>query len=101
MTTSKFLKGSKSLTGFSFTSTDTPAEVFGNSNFYPTTLVNTSVVYSGAPFSDTGFTITKMRHTVPDPPRSCVGQWDGPTILKTGAAISLRQAFTPAIWRLL
>jgi len=63
VTKSKFLKAGKSLTGFTFTSTDTPSQVFGDSKFYPTTPVNTSFVYSGAPFSDTGFAITKM-HTL-------------------------------------
>jgi hypothetical protein len=45
----------KSLKGFTFTSTDSPATVFGKSSFYPSTDVNTSTVYSGAPFSDAGF----------------------------------------------
>jgi hypothetical protein len=45
----------QSLTGFSFTSADPPASVFGNSVFFPTTPVLTSFVYSGAPFSDAGF----------------------------------------------
>jgi hypothetical protein len=43
------------LGGFSFTSTDTPAAVFGNSVFYPTTPVPTSFVYAAAPESDAGF----------------------------------------------
>jgi hypothetical protein len=43
------------LSGFSFVSTDAPAALFGNSNFYPNTPVPTSFVYSGVPFSDAGF----------------------------------------------
>jgi Hint domain len=40
---------------FSFTSADTPAEVFGDSTHYPGTPALTSFVYSGMPFSDGGF----------------------------------------------
>jgi IPT/TIG domain len=40
---------------FSFVSADTPAELMGNSVFYPTTPVLTSFVYNAAPFSDAGF----------------------------------------------
>lgn len=54
-TSSNALEAHKSLSGFSFTSADTPAQVFGNSNFFPSTPVTTAVVYSGAPFSDAGF----------------------------------------------
>jgi hypothetical protein len=51
------LKAGRSLSGFVFTSTDTPGQVFGKSSFYPTPPVNTSDVYSGAPFSDAGFVL--------------------------------------------
>ena len=40
---------------FHFHSSATPKEVFGKSTFYPTQLVTTSFVYSGAPFSDAGY----------------------------------------------
>ena len=40
---------------FSFVSADTPAMVFGNSQFYNNPPVGTSFVYSGMPFSDQGF----------------------------------------------
>jgi len=56
VTTTDPLKAGKSLGGFVFTSADTPSEVFGKSNFFPSTAVNTFEVYSGAPFSDAGFT---------------------------------------------
>lgn len=59
-TTSAAIKPGKTLTGFTFTSSDTPTQEFGKSNFFPTTLVNTAVVYSGAPFSDAGFTLTAV-----------------------------------------
>jgi hypothetical protein len=42
---------------FSFNSTATPAEMDGNSIFYPSTRVETAFVYSGAPFSDAGFEV--------------------------------------------
>jgi hypothetical protein len=44
-----------SLSGFSFTSADTPAQVSGDSSFHPGTPVLTSFVYSGQPFSDAGY----------------------------------------------
>ena len=53
--TSTEIQSGGTLTGFSFVSSDTPAQVFGDSNFYPTTPVPTAFVYSGAPFSDNGF----------------------------------------------
>ena len=49
------LAAGSSLAGFGFNSTDTPASVFGNATFHPTTPVLTSFVYSGAPFSDPGY----------------------------------------------
>lgn len=39
---------------FVFESTATPAQILGDSPFYPTTPVLTSFVYNGAPFSDPG-----------------------------------------------
>ena len=39
---------------FTFESTATPAQIAGNSPFYPTTPVDTAFVYSGGPFSDAG-----------------------------------------------
>jgi Hint domain len=54
-TSSSFLAGDSSLSGFSFVSSDAPSAVFSNSNFFPTP-ATTSVVYAGAPLSDAGFT---------------------------------------------
>jgi hypothetical protein len=58
--TSNAVQVGKSLSGFGFTSTDTPAQVFGKSNFFPTAAVNTSFVYAGAPETDTGFQFTAV-----------------------------------------
>jgi hypothetical protein len=54
-----------SLSGFGFDSADAPSVEFGESAFYPTTPVLTSVAYSGAPFSDAGTTFTVS--AVPEP----------------------------------
>jgi len=43
---------------FGFTSMETPAQLSGNSSFYPSTPETTSFVYMGAPFSDAGFEFT-------------------------------------------
>jgi hypothetical protein len=43
--------------GFTFFSTVTPAVLFGNSTIHPPTPVTTSVVYSGGPLSDAGYTL--------------------------------------------
>src|SRR5262245_3035638 len=45
----------QTLAGFTFTSTMTPAEVFGTSTIHPPTPVTTSTIYSGGIFSDAGF----------------------------------------------
>ncbi len=66
----------KSLSGFTFTSTDTPATVFGNSVFYPGTPALTSTIYSGGPFSDAGQVFVASASTsqaVPLPPAA----WSG------------------------
>jgi hypothetical protein len=41
-----------SLSGFGFTSTESPTELEGNSNFYPTTPQLTSFAYAGTPFTE-------------------------------------------------
>jgi hypothetical protein len=43
---------------FGFTSTETPAQLAGNSSFHSTDPETTSFVYEGAPFSDAGFQLT-------------------------------------------
>jgi hypothetical protein len=49
-----------SLSGFSFSTADTPAQIAGDSVFYPTTPVLTAFAYDAGPFSDAGteFVIT-------------------------------------------
>lgn len=42
------------LSGFSFTTTDTPSAINGNSPFYPGTPVLTTFAYDAGPFSDAG-----------------------------------------------
>jgi hypothetical protein len=44
----------QSLSGFMFDSTMSPAEMMGDSPFFPGTPVTTTFVYQGAPFSDAG-----------------------------------------------
>jgi hypothetical protein len=56
---------------FKFTSADTPAQIAGLSPFYPTIPVETSFVYSGAPFSDAGFQFTVS--SVPEPSTLTLG----------------------------
>jgi len=51
------LQSGASLSGFDFTSTETPVQLSGNSSFFPTPQT-ASFVYSGAPFSDAGFQFT-------------------------------------------
>ncbi|MGC8540830.1 MAG: PEP-CTERM sorting domain-containing protein [Phycisphaerae bacterium] len=48
-----YLGAGKSLSGFSFTTTDSSASVFGTSIYFPGTPVLTSQVYHAGPFSDT------------------------------------------------
>jgi hypothetical protein len=57
-----------SLSGFGFTSSDTPAELAGKSPFFTNTLVGTSFVYLGAPLNDPGFQFAAA--FVPEP--SCL-----------------------------
>lgn len=50
---SNYLTAGTTLTGFSFTTSDSPSSVFGNSIYFPGTPVLTSQVYHAGPFSDT------------------------------------------------
>jgi hypothetical protein len=59
------LAAGSSLSGFQFMSTATPAELAGNSVFFPTTPVGTSFVYVGAPFGDPGHQL--VINPVPEP----------------------------------
>jgi hypothetical protein len=57
----------QSLTGFTFDSSTSPDQMAADSPFYPTTPVLTSVVYSGAPFSDAGEQFVVQAAAVPEP----------------------------------
>ena len=59
----------RSLGGFMFDSSMSPAEMMGDSPFFPGTPVTTTFVYSGAPFSDAGvqFLVEPAVSTVPEP----------------------------------
>jgi hypothetical protein len=49
-----YLAAGHSLSGFSFTTVDSSASVFGNSIYFPGTPVLTAQVYHAGPFSDSG-----------------------------------------------
>lgn len=60
-----------SLSGFGFTTTDSPAAIDGNSVFFPSTPVLTTFAYDAGPFSDAGaeFVVTP----VPEPATVAMG----------------------------
>ena len=55
VSTSGPLMPGNTLLGFSFDSSESPAELTGNSPFFPTNPIGTTFIYSGSPFSDAGF----------------------------------------------
>ena len=63
-----------SLSGFGFTTNDSPSSVDGNSVFFPSTPVLTSFVYNSGPFSDAGveFKVTPVA-AVPEPATLAMG----------------------------
>ena len=73
VSSSNAVKAGKSLGGFVFTSSDTPTQVFGNSNFYPNTAVNSAFVYAGAPETDAGFSFTSAISILSTPPATPTG----------------------------
>jgi hypothetical protein len=71
--TADILNPGNSLKGFSFDSTDTPAEIAGDSLLYPGTPVLTAFTYDAAPFSDAGDQIlVTLAAPVTPPPTSTV-----------------------------
>jgi len=56
-----------SLSGFGFSSTETPAQLGGNSRFYPATPTLTAFAYSAGPFSDNGTKFLVSQVTTPEP----------------------------------
>jgi hypothetical protein len=71
------------LSGFSFNSTATPAQMAGFAINHPTIPVETTFVYSGAPFSDAGFQFVASNAAVPEP-SSLVLMVTGAGLLLTG-----------------
>jgi hypothetical protein len=67
------LAAGSSLTGFGFTSADTPAQLLGNSPFYPTFPVTTAFVYNGAPFSSVSEQFVASVSSVPEPSSLILG----------------------------
>jgi len=55
------------LSGFDFTSVDSPASIDGNSVFYPSTPVLTSFTYSSTPLSGTSEKFVVSQTAVPEP----------------------------------
>jgi hypothetical protein len=53
------------LRGFGFDSSETPAQMSGNSPDFPATPIGTSFIYSGAPFSDNGVKINVVPTAFP------------------------------------
>jgi PEP-CTERM motif len=66
LTSASFLAPGGSLS-FSFVSPDTPAELAGNSVFYPTIPVETSFVYSQGPLKGDGHEFVVNGASVPEP----------------------------------
>ena len=62
---SSLLTPGTSLSGFGFTSNDSPAQLAGKSPFFTSASVGTSFVYAGVPFSDAGFQLNVS--VVPEP----------------------------------
>lgn len=60
-----YLQMNQSLSGFDFSSTDSPAVLDGGSNFFQGANVGDSFLYHAGPFSDNGTQITVQ--TVPEP----------------------------------
>jgi hypothetical protein len=61
------LAAGSSLSGFGFTSADTPPQLQGSSPFFPGTPVGTSFLYTSAPFSDGGTKIIASTVVAPEP----------------------------------
>ena len=67
------LAAGSSLTGFGFTSADTPAQLVGSSPFYPTFPATTAFVYNGAPFSSVSEQFVVSVSPVPEPSSLILG----------------------------
>jgi hypothetical protein len=65
------LAAGQSLSGFSFESIATPAQIGSFASLSPATPVETSLVYGGQPFSDAGFELVASNINT-----SCAGPFD-------------------------
>lgn len=61
----------ESLSGFTFDSTLTPQDLAGISSIHPGTPILTSFTYSGAPFSDPGFSFVVTEAAIAPEPTTC------------------------------
>ena len=79
-------RAGKSLSGFGFTSADTPAELSANSAFFPTFPATTSFVYQGGPLVGESLTFASVSlapmsspspgaATVPEPSMLVIGSF--------------------------
>jgi hypothetical protein len=85
------------LTGFGFTSNDTPAQLAGKSAFFSTTPTTTSFVYSGGPFSDSGFQFAAT--VVPEPTAIVLAAVGGFIILSAcGCSVIKERSDASAGW---
>ncbi|HEY2586260.1 MAG TPA: hypothetical protein VGI81_10900 [Tepidisphaeraceae bacterium] len=70
-----------SLSGFGFTTADTPAQIQGNSPFFPGTPVLTTFAYDAGPFSDAGTEFVVAPAVVPEPTSLAVALLPAATFL--------------------
>jgi len=84
-----------SLTGFGFTSNDSPTKLAGKSPFYTSTPAGTSFVYGGAPLSDAGYQFTVS--VVPEPPSLALAAIGG---LLSWTALRKRTRADARSWRI-
>ena len=82
---------------FSFVSADTPAMVFGDSQFYNNPPVGTSFVYNALPFSDQGFQfVVAVAPTVTGLNPTSGPAAGGTTVTITGTGLPVRRRSTSA-----
>ena len=77
--TGPLLAPGSSLSGFGFTSASTPAQLAGDSPFYPDTPATTSFVYNGAHFSNFSDQFVVSVSSVPEPSSLILGLFGAAT----------------------
>ena len=85
------------LTTFQFDSTATPAQIAGNSQFFPGTPVSTSFVYIGQPLLDPGFQLVTSNQFDLTPPSVTINQASGQTDPTTTSPINFTVVFSEAV----